>query len=688
MADALTSRDYATETHGLVLHQALHGYSDGHRLLESSTPVPDDLKRLMQRMSDLSGTSIANGFQHYLTGYPLFSLDAYALAETWYAPEMSRPGCVWTHTLIIPASAMARIASLGSLRQLFRRPSGRSIGDAYSKPLVLEFGLSAREYEPNMDHRSKMPAFLSSHYRKDWHPVIIPAVGSHEYAEMILAAWSQKWPALRMSFTFCTGSLSSRTFENRSMDVQCVPISAIRQVSREIVEGGSDEPILLDFAADSSPPWAIAAGDDALQPSGGPLRSFLWSVADTDSTRADFKSYVKIYNLFDEQLPLSAMLELTAQLFPHPANGRRLKKATLGSQGKLAVPGFKSEEILLGLATTDHSASFDLEELSVRERATRMMAQDPTAGCVLLGELFRASLNPIGDEILKALILAMRPEDAFLFAVDQQQFLPALFCVNSALATSQQLWQVGKDRKRELFESLTAQQDIPLQVIRGIVNALLDSNSDAFIGQAFAKWENVAVFAALDWVQAHNGSMTEPCRAALTSNIDDVMSWIGAGPDKSTSTLSAVAHVVAPYSSRIAHHSSTVWLRTLRALHQNHQEEEEHYVSAFVLALALCNAPPAPLDLVSESFERVHWLAEKERLRDEAWLILEPLVPELSWGKNWDKCERLRRALMRAFVRYSWPARQLSERIRDRNLTEQLLKSARKVDADRYFRNV
>src|SRR5438067_1609654 len=58
--------------------------------------------------------------------------------------------------------------------------------------------------------------------------------------------------------------------------------------------------------------------------------------------------------------------------------------------------------------------------------------------------------------------------------------------------------------------------------------------------------------------------------------------------------------------------------------------------SAFVLALALCNAPPAPLDLVSESFERVHWLAEKEQLRDEAWFILQPLVPELSWGKTRD----------------------------------------------------
>src|SRR6266478_6408008 len=100
MVDAVTPLEFDSGTEGILLHQALHGYADGHRLLESSIPIPDDLKRLMLRMSDLSGTSMASGFQDYLTGYPLQSLDAYALARTWYAPEMPRPGCVWTHTLI------------------------------------------------------------------------------------------------------------------------------------------------------------------------------------------------------------------------------------------------------------------------------------------------------------------------------------------------------------------------------------------------------------------------------------------------------------------------------------------------------------------------------------------------------------------------------------------------------------
>jgi hypothetical protein len=474
-------------------------------------------------------------------------------------------------------------------------------------------------------------------------------------------------------------------FENRPLDVQCVPIVATRQVSREIAEGGSGDPIVMDLASDDWARWVISAVDDAMQFEGGPIRSFLWSVADTDA-RADFASFVKIYDSFNESLPLSNVLELIAQLFPKATEGCLLKRTIFGDQETSLIPRIQTEELLVAIATTDHFESFGLEELSVRDRARRLLTDQPAVGRRLLGELFPASLNPIGEEILKSLILGMRPEDALAFVTDHPQFLPALFRANAALASSAQLWVAAGGRKRDLFESLAAHPSLEPELVRGIIDAILDSSSDSFLGQAFSQWGEIAVLQALDWVEAHGASMTETRQAAFTSRVRDVMSWVGTGRNKSMAMLAAVAHVVAPYSSQIAHQDSTVWVRALHALRENQREDEANYLSAFVLALALCNAPPMPLDLVSESFERVHWLAEKELLRDDAWFVLQPLVPQLSWRKNWDWCERLRRALVSAFVRHSWPAWQLRERIKDRDLVEDLLKSARKIDIDYYFR--
>ena len=137
---------------------------------------------------------------------------------------------------------------------------------------------------------------------------------------MILAAWSQKWPALRLSFTFCTGSLSARVFEGRPLDVQCVPVAAARQVSREVAESG--DATVLETVADECPEWVRAAGTDAMQVAGGPVRRFLWSVADADSVRADFESFVRIYNGLNEPMAPSRILDLSAEMFPSPKEGR------------------------------------------------------------------------------------------------------------------------------------------------------------------------------------------------------------------------------------------------------------------------------------------------------------------------------------------------------------------------------
>jgi hypothetical protein len=213
----------------------------------------------------------------------------------------------------------------------------------------------------------------------------------------------------------------------------------------------------------------------------------------------------------------------------------------------------------------------------------------------------------------------------------------------------------------------------------------LDSGSDIFIGRAFERWGTVAVLEVLNWIDAHDGNIPENCRFALKFYLPDVMNWINTGPEKSASTIAAIAHIVAPSSGQIAKYGSSVWLNAFNKLWGSHHDEEIDYMSAFLLTLALLNAPPDPFELLAVSFERVYRSAEKERLKDDAWFILQPFIPELSWGKNWDKCERMRRALVSAFMLYSWPAWQLKTVIKSHDIFEQLPRSARKVGAEHYF---
>lgn len=86
----------------MKIEQVLHGYSNGHTLLRSSVKsltVNDAAK--MDVLSDWSGYQDDREDSSYITTYSLVDSPYYVVAKSWYAYEMGRPGCVWTHSLLI-----------------------------------------------------------------------------------------------------------------------------------------------------------------------------------------------------------------------------------------------------------------------------------------------------------------------------------------------------------------------------------------------------------------------------------------------------------------------------------------------------------------------------------------------------------------------------------------------------------
>lgn len=76
----------------------------------------------MDELSDLNGMTDDKSFVDYYTGYPLENGEKYVIAKTWYAHEMKRPGCVWTHSIIINTKDINMDIDLNSVLSLFRKP--------------------------------------------------------------------------------------------------------------------------------------------------------------------------------------------------------------------------------------------------------------------------------------------------------------------------------------------------------------------------------------------------------------------------------------------------------------------------------------------------------------------------------------------------------------------------------------
>ena len=256
----------ADELGVFVVQQTLHGYSDGHRLQAGSTSPPAQDARKMLVLSDVSGGNAKLPVDGYLTGYPLSGSGKFVLARTWAAPEMPRPGCVWTHSLLIDFADLATVRSAADLTWLFRRPGGASRG-GYAKPLKVRPSRAPRTGAISDAGGAK--ALLGALYGSPFQKVVAPYSGEDD-ERLILALWMQQWPRLRRSFRFCSFSAADRSTSSEAFDLQFMERNELSHRSRVpnavIASTGRFDPALEPLL------------EDLLAPDREGFRSFLQNI--------------------------------------------------------------------------------------------------------------------------------------------------------------------------------------------------------------------------------------------------------------------------------------------------------------------------------------------------------------------------------------------------------------------------
>ena len=184
-----------------TFHQALFGYDGGHQLLAASLRLPPEARHFLGVATDLSGSAPPHGFSQTYTGVPLPETNFYALFSTWLAPEMPRPGCVWSHVLLIDLADIAELRDLGGLCKLFLRPLPALWLEKFSNPLHYSdapdspCGLAASD-------EALAAQLLAALYGEAGKSVVVPAACASDHEELVFALWSQQWPRLRRNFRF------------------------------------------------------------------------------------------------------------------------------------------------------------------------------------------------------------------------------------------------------------------------------------------------------------------------------------------------------------------------------------------------------------------------------------------------------------------------------------------------------
>lgn len=268
----------------MKIDQTLHGYDDGHRLIEQSFSLSSRARHTVLHFSDRSVDSNELPELGYITGYPLTEENLYVLSRTWPAKDMPRPGCVWTHSLYITFTDLARIEDATSLLRLFQKPAGMEIRNNYATPIEYFQGESLSEINSEFAEKILKELYLSPEEQ-----VILKVDLPSHIEETLVSIWSQQWPRLKRNFRFCSLTSRDRSTSDHPFDLQIVTHGSFASS----IHIGANK--LLNDTFEENSDWLDASLADLLDQEHG-LRKFLKRVGgDIEGGRERFAELCELY---------------------------------------------------------------------------------------------------------------------------------------------------------------------------------------------------------------------------------------------------------------------------------------------------------------------------------------------------------------------------------------------------------
>lgn len=619
----------------LNVHQALHGYADGHRQLAASVMLkPRDIK-MMLVLSDISGPGVRIDDDGYLTGYPLPESKVYALARTWAAPEMPRPGCVWTHTLLIDFADLAALAGPASILSLFRRPNMEDIAD-YGTSL----SVSAEQSPPDLrndavDFARQLLAVL---YGKPHSRVIAARPATLDVDPVVMALWGQQWPRLRRVFRFCTLSAADRSAESSEFDLQLLP-SLDRSVRSRF--NGAVE--IVDTVS-SPEDWLDDAVSDLVHTDIGGLRTFLRRIGgDVDSGREAFRPLCRLHVLIQE----------------FNTNPEAIDKAISLLEEELTSAQARAARGIVATAALEQPDQLDDAALDFVVRHLEFAEPDTVSKCGghLGREIWRRNSDRFsqmleGNDLQYAItasgFAALRVDELIEGVVRA----PSLSSV--ALAHRPELVAQPKFWSRDIapIDAAFAALAMSLELRTAGLTAMIVANRDDLALRAvreFGPVDVLQVVATLFEASTNDRRSIGQWLAVASSEPAAVAQFLAVEQTRSWALLSAIAHLMPP-DAVPNDYGVDPWLIAVRALGEVAPGDASLFLCAYLLSRALGSRSRNPGELAQISFEPIHMAASADRLPDKVWQVLENRLP---WSFNWfvwDRCPRIRTAVGNLFV--------------------------------------
>ncbi|ASL44118.1 hypothetical protein bAD24_I11550 [Burkholderia sp. AD24] len=633
-------REHATQSR-LTVNQCLFGYDDGHRMLACSVSLPPASASRLLVMSDLAPGITLSANSSYWTGFPVHGTKYYALMRTWGAPEMPRPGCVWTHALLLESTDMSRFRDMRKFAALVRHPGTQESLEEYTEAIHVD--LSCIEYSAVGESSAVTEAQAIS--------VIRALYGAHSKGKLegplgafdaaIFAAWSQQWPRLRRAFSFRTVH-SDEVIPNGSPSFALSVASPSGSGRR--MAGGADK---TDLA-----PWEKIAADDLRASEPSEFRRFLLRYgADIRPSRRPFSFLTQLYLATRSPLSPSASIGLLTKLsveLPEVDEGALLK-ADLVSNGPYSLLPRTDPLGILTFFTTSDTVSFQLSENHLD--VARIVDESWNAQRQEIVRLARTALerdHALASKLVESVSARVSLSELFSDVSFEKEFRKAVLLANPNVAEEEQVQELSESQFSEFAAFVPA---LPDSVLLQILPALVCRDHAQLAELLWSRQANATVAAVVYAMRRKLAGHADG--AARSSWIDtlgrDRTQLLQSGliqTSESTAEMVVYAYSLNLDSREVLDCGVSPWAVGLANCGTDSAEgHNRDILLSFLVALAI-ERPARGCEKIFEFalpsvYKRLKQFGFPEAARG---VILRHLSPA-SWLEEWDVCKRLARAV-------------------------------------------
>lgn len=623
----------------IEIHQCIYGYENGHRLLATSLSLPSDVATTLLLLSDLAPGVMLSSSEGYWTGMPLPGAKVYALMYTWMAHEMPRPGCVWSHVLLIPFPEMARLHDLSILRKYISRPDLDFGLDIYNRSIILDPKVvDSNQYKKNISTES-INEIINAVYNLSGRVKIESSI--EHLDESIFCIWSQQWPRLRRSFSFRTASNSYEKISDKSNKFD---VSILKNSTNNLFNK-------TNSMLEKSVTWENVAINDAMYSNGTMFRKYLWRYGtDIISGRKSFKYISEIYSFtFVSELKGNVLFNVLRKImicFPS-LNEAKLLKFDIVFNGSFSYfPSVNNLDLVTFYIMNDVNES--LPPLSDDILHSIFFNYDRFDEILSLGEMAVGNKSDVSISLLNMMLLKFQNDNFFSLTKSTPKLKKYLLLNKPSLMDNNEFTNITREDKINCVELMPLDDSV---LATSIISRVLNIEDDKLVSKIYSRFEKLTI----DFVFS---SFEESC---LSKSIVVSNAWIkiiDCNPEyiiehgvisNSKSSIALYKYFsILKLSGLLSSVNIKDWSVCLKNCVDNIEGSERTDLILYLFELGLKKHTRECEVIFENFFDEVHGYFERSNLKYYNQFI--DKLPELGWLSNWDNCERLRVAVVNTYV--------------------------------------